>query len=121
MASVRVFLQFHIHTWSVENSLWTLTMTTVCSKFYFPVSILGPRLFNVFINDLFDFIKDAQLLSFADDNAIATLSNSVDNLIPEAQKESENVIDWFPLNEMVENPDKFQAWKIKELLRASNL
>ena len=96
-------------------------MTTVCSKFYFPVSILGPRLFNVFINDLFDFIKDAQLLSFADDNAIATLSNSVDNLIPEAQKESENVIDWFPLNEMVENPDKFQAWEIKELLRASNL
>ena len=33
--------------------------------------ILWPLLFNIFINDLFYFIKDAQLLNFADDNTIA--------------------------------------------------
>ena len=33
-------------------------------------SILGPFLFNLFINDLFFFIKDAELANFADDNTI---------------------------------------------------
>ena len=33
-------------------------------------SILGPILFNLFINDLFFFIKDAELANFADDNTI---------------------------------------------------
>ena len=82
-------------------------------------SILGPLLFNIFISDLFYSIKGAQLLSFADGNTIATLSNSVDDLITDLQKESENAIDWFRLNEMVVNPHKFQSvitnrlWKLK--------
>ena len=54
---------------------------------------LGPLLFNIFINDLFYFIKDAKLLNFIGDNKIAAFSNSVDDLITELQKESENVID----------------------------
>ena len=43
-------------------------------------SILGTLPFNIFINNLFYFIKDAQLLNFADDNTTATFSNSVDHL-----------------------------------------
>ena len=53
-------------------------------------SILGALLFNTFINDLFYFIKDTQFLNFVDDNTIATFSNSVDDLITDLQKESEN-------------------------------
>ena len=78
-------------------------------------SILGPLLFSIFINDLFYFIKDAQLLNFADDNTIATFSNSVDDLITDIQKESENVIDWFRSNEMVVNRDKAQSIVINRL------
>ena len=70
------------------------------------VSILGPLLFNIFINDLFYYIKDAQLLNFSDDNKIAAFSNSVDDLTTDLQKESENAID---SNEMVVNPDKFKS------------
>ena len=33
-------------------------------------SILGPILFNLFINDLFFFIKEAELANFEDDNTI---------------------------------------------------
>ena len=40
------------------------------------------------MNDLFYFIKDAQLESFADENTISDFSNSVDDLIPDLQKES---------------------------------
>ena len=65
--------------------------------------ILGPLLFNLFINHLFYFIKDAQLLYFVDD------------LITEPQKESEKAIDWYCSNEMVVNPDKFQSITFKRL------
>ena len=67
-------------------------MSTVCSKIsgVAQVSLLGPLLFNIFTNDLLYFIKDAQLLNFADDNAIVTFSNSLEDLITNSQKESEN-------------------------------
>ena len=57
------------------------------------VSILGPLLFNIFTNDMFYLIKDTQFFNFANDNTIATFSNSVDELITDLQKESENAID----------------------------
>ena len=72
-------MQLHVtHYIEIETE-----MSTVCSKLYSPNyivqqgSILEPLLFNIFKNDLFYFIQDAQLLNFADDNTIATLSNSV--------------------------------------------
>ena len=49
-------------------------------------SILGPLFFNIFINDLFYFIKNIQLLNFTDHSTIATFSNSVDDLVTELQK-----------------------------------
>ena len=78
-------------------------------------SILGPPIFNIFVNDLLYFIKHAQLLNFADDNMIATFSKSVDDLITDLQKESENAIEWFCSNEMVVNPNKFQSIIISRL------
>ena len=47
------------------------------------------------------FIKDTQLLNFADNNTISTFSNSVEDLITELEKESEKAIVWFCLKEMV--------------------
>ena len=41
-------------------------------------SILGPILFNIFINDLFFFINKAKLANFADSSTI--YANSTDNL-----------------------------------------
>ena len=34
------------------------------------ISVLGPLLFNIFINDLFYFIKEAKLSNYADDNQL---------------------------------------------------
>ena len=79
-------------------------------------SILEPLLFNIFINDLFYFIKDAQLLNFADENTTATFTNSIDDLITDLQQESGNaIIDWTRSSEMVVNPDKFQSVIINRL------
>ena len=70
--------------------------------------IVGSMFFNIFINDLFYFIKDVQLLNDADDKKITAFSNSVDDLITDLQQESENATDWFRSNKMAVNPDKFQ-------------
>ena len=44
-------------------------------------SILGPFLFNIFINDLYLWITKTDLLNFADDNAITAAERAIENLI----------------------------------------
>jgi len=70
-------------------------------------SILGPILFNIFINDLFLFLKDVDLANFADDNTIYTANKNIEVLIKILERESKSAIDWFKMNEMIVNPDKF--------------
>ena len=72
-------------------------------------SILGPILFNIFINDLFLFINEVELANFADDNTIYAAKKNVEELIKVLEKESNTAIDWFKMNDMIVNPDKFQA------------
>ena len=55
-----------------------------------------------------------------DDTTTATFSNSVDDLVTDLKKESENAIDWFHSNKMVVNPDKFQSIIIKKLGKLKN-
>ena len=56
-------------------------------------SILGPILLNIFINDLFLFIKVAELANFADDNTMQVARNSMEVFIKVLQKESKSAID----------------------------
>jgi len=71
-------------------------------------SILGPILFNIFINDLVYFIK-SDLGNFADDNTISDSAKTIPDLIKSLEHESNNAIEWFNMNLMIVNPDKFQA------------
>ena len=72
-------------------------------------SILGPILFNIFINDLFLFTNEIELAIFADDNKIYTTKKIVEELIKLLEKESKSAIDWFEINNMIVNSNKFQA------------
>jgi hypothetical protein len=71
-------------------------------------SILGPILFNIFINDMFYFIKSAILLNYADDNTIISDHFELDKLIECLTTESNIAINWFDNNGMQANPSKFQ-------------
>ena len=71
-------------------------------------SILGPIIFNIFINDLVYFIK-SDLGNFADDNSISDAARTIPDLIKSLENESTNAIEWFRSNDMIVNPDKFQA------------
>ena len=72
-------------------------------------SILGPILFNLSINDLFFFIEIAFMHNFADDNTLSVWGETLSKLIGTLEAESNITIDWFTKNEMIINPDKFQA------------
>ena len=72
-------------------------------------SILGPILFNLSINDLFFFIEIASMHNFADDNTVSAWGETLSELIDTLESERNIAIDWFTKNEMIINPDKFQA------------
>ena len=72
-------------------------------------SILGPLLFNMFINDLYLWLSKTDSLNFADDNTISAAENTIEKLNSTSELDSQAAIDWFKINEMIVNPDKFQA------------
>jgi hypothetical protein len=72
-------------------------------------SILGPILFNVFINDIFYFISSCLLLNYADDNTLVHVSDNIDDLVKILSYESNISVQWFTNNGMQANPAKFQT------------
>ena len=72
-------------------------------------SILGPILFNIFINDLFLWLSTAELHNFADDNTISAFSKDLQELIKRLEDASECAKKWFTNNCMIVNPGKFQS------------
>ena len=69
-------------------------------------SILGPLLFNIFINDIFYFLDGAKIANYADDNSTYSIADNVENLLDTLEKESTAVLNWFTMNEMKSNDDK---------------
>ena len=71
-------------------------------------SILGPLLFNIFINDLLFVITETEICKFADDNTIYSCASSVGTVMRRLNSDISSVMDWFKVNHLVANPDKFQ-------------
>ena len=69
-------------------------------------SILGPLLFNIFINDIFFFLDKAKLANYADDNSTYTIEDTILNLLKSLETETSTVLNWFKINEMKSNSDK---------------
>ena len=72
-------------------------------------SMLGPVLFNTFINDLFLWLTKSDLHNFVDDNTITATCKNLNDLLHTLEKESQSVINCFMNNNMIDNPGKFQA------------
>ena len=72
-------------------------------------SVLGPWLFNIFLNDLFYTDIDSMICNYADDNHLVNESNCIDTLKVSLEKDAHRAISWFDYNYMDANPDKFQC------------
>ena len=71
-------------------------------------SVLSPLLFNIFINDSFYAIEHSQVCNFADDNTIFACGETLDEVTKCIVNDTRIATNWFRLNEMVSNPEKFQ-------------
>ena len=71
-------------------------------------SWLGPLLFNIFMNDLFLFIRKSGVCNFADDNTLYSVGKNIENVISDLKTGLVGVMEWFKINSLKANPGKFQ-------------
>ena len=72
-------------------------------------SILGPILFNIFLNDMILFTTVTNPNNYADDNTLSASENTISELVTTLEKGGEEAIKWLSSNKMIPNPDKFKA------------
>ncbi len=63
-------------------------------------SVLGPLLFNIFINDLFCFVKKSDICNYADDNSLSVADVSIENIISTLESDISILEKWFKDNGM---------------------
>jgi hypothetical protein len=79
-------------------------------------SILAPVLFNIFINDIFLFVHN-----YADDNTVLYCDYDINKVVNTLEADSLKLINWFSINLMKANPDKFHAIAIGKKTNKHNL
>ena len=69
-------------------------------------SILGPLLFNIFLNDIFLFTERIKITNYADDNTPYAFESDIDKLIETLEHDTNILLTWFKQNQMKSNNDK---------------
>ena len=75
-------------------------------------SILGPLLFNIFINDIFPFVESSNVCNYADDNTLFAFGKTFDKVTRKLQNDFLILDEWFFNNFLVLNFDKchYDSW-----------
>ena len=69
-------------------------------------SILGPLLFNIYINDIFFFTQEDRIANYADDNTPYAIETNYTDMLDTLQLETQTLIKWFSTNFFKLNADK---------------
>ena len=69
-------------------------------------SVLGPLLFNNYINDIF-FSEEFQMANFADDCTPYDFGNNTDEVLNKLEEQSILLIEWYKYNYQKPNPEKW--------------
>ena len=71
-------------------------------------SIIGPLLFNIYINDIFFFIDEGKLANYADDNTLFVDSPELSTLLRKLENDTSILVDWLKNNYFKLNAGKCQ-------------
>ena len=69
-------------------------------------SVLGPLLFNIYLNDLFWFNEQSDVCNFADDTTLHACDMDMNNVLQRLEHDTLITIEWFGWNYMKLNEDK---------------
>ena len=69
-------------------------------------SLLGPMLFNIFLNGLFLVMKETEFTSYADDKTLYDAGNTIEVVTDSIQESFERLFKWFSDNQMQGNSGK---------------
>ena len=83
--------------------------------------VLGPILFNIFINDLIFFIRKTEVCNFSDGTTIYSYSLNYKEAAHKLSNDTHIVLNWFKVNSIVANPGKFQIMVLGSKIENSNI
>ena len=69
-------------------------------------SILGPLLFNIFLNDIFWHMTNSNISNYADDNTLYSMGHDLALIKKQLEDDFSNILKWFYENHMVLNSGK---------------
>ncbi len=69
-------------------------------------SVLGPLLFNLYINDFFYLVKDTEICNYADDTTIFACGSDLGSILESLERDAALLSLWFENNYMKMNEDK---------------
>ena len=72
-------------------------------------SVLGPLLFNIFLNDLFYLLLECSLVNYADGNHMCNENENLEMLKDHIESDAMTAITWFDKNQTTANADKLQS------------
>ena len=103
LAYVFSYLTGRKHRTKVNNYLssWADILSGIAQG-----SILGPLLFNIYINDIFLFIDETRLANYADDNTPFSIESDINTLLNTLNIDVSILVNWFTDNYFKMNPDK---------------
>ena len=73
------------------------------------MKILGPILFNIFMNDLFYAIDKCTLFTYGDDTQLFKSADDIDQVEHPINADLKKVDEWYEFNKMKRNHSKYQA------------